>query len=113
MAIGGGERGQASVELVGVLPLLAVLCALLWQAVVAGQAVWLSGSAARAAARAAAVGGDPARAARDALPGRLERGLRVAADGAGGVHVVLGVPAVLTGGTLTTITAHGAFPGQS
>ena len=45
-------------ELVGVLPLVVIVCALLWQAVVTGQAVWLSGSAARAAARAAAVGGD-------------------------------------------------------
>ncbi len=42
MTFGGGERGQASVEFVGVLPLLVVLCGVLWQAAVAGQAVWLS-----------------------------------------------------------------------
>lgn len=39
------ESGQASVELVALLPLVVVLAALLWQAVVAGQAVWLAASA--------------------------------------------------------------------
>ena len=52
-----GQTGQASVETVALLPLVVVVGALLWQAVVAGQALWLSGAAARAAARAAAVGG--------------------------------------------------------
>ena len=98
-------------ELVGVLPLVLIVCALLWQAVVAGEAVWLSGSAARAAARAAAVGGDPSAAARGALPPRLERGLRVHTGG--GVRVVIGVPAVLGGGRLTTVTARATFPEQS
>jgi pilus assembly protein CpaE len=106
-----GERGQASVELVGVLPLIVIVCALLWQAVVAGQAVWLSGSAARAAARAAAVGADPALAARRALPPRLERGLRVRAGD--GVRVVIGIPAVLGGGTLARVAARTGFPEQS
>lgn len=108
-----GERGQASTELVAVLPLVVVVCALLWQAVVAGQAVWLSGSAARAAARAAAVGGDPLGAARGALPPRLERGLRVHRGGGPGVRVVVGVPSVFDGGTLTTVSARAAFPAQS
>ena len=98
-------------ELVGVLPLAVIVCALLWQAVVAGQAVWLSGSAARAAARAAAVGDDPVRAARGTLPPRLERGLRVRAGD--GVRVVVGVPAVVGGGTLTRVAARAAFPEQS
>jgi len=51
------EVGQASVETVALLPLVVLVGALLWQAVVAGQALWLSAAAARAAARAAAVGG--------------------------------------------------------
>jgi len=95
-------RGQATVELVALLPLLAVLAGLLWQAAVAGQAVWLAGSAARAAARAAAVGGDALAAARGVLPGRLERGLvvrRLESDE--GVRVAVGVPSVLGGGRLT------------
>src|SRR5919112_1911065 len=36
----GGELGQASVELVALLPLIAVLTGLLWQGVPTGQAVW-------------------------------------------------------------------------
>jgi hypothetical protein len=112
MSGGGGQRGQASVELVALLPVLAVVAGLLWQVVVAGQAVWLAGAAARAAARARAVGGDPAAAARGALPPRLERGLRVADAGDEGVRVVVRVPSVLTGGSLAGVTARAAFPGQ-
>ncbi len=73
------QEGQASVELVALLPLVGILVALLWQSLLAGEAVWLSGSASRAAARAEAVGADPARAARGVLPTRFERGLRVPA----------------------------------
>ncbi|MGI9097391.1 MAG: hypothetical protein ACR2H2_02665, partial [Solirubrobacteraceae bacterium] len=47
-----GERGQATVELVALLPLIAVLAGVMWQAAVAGQAVWLAGSATRADAPA-------------------------------------------------------------
>src|SRR3954469_2995310 len=72
-----GERGQASVELVALLPLLVALGFAVWQAAVAGQAMWLAGSAARAAARAEALGDDPAPAARGVLPPRLADGLRV------------------------------------
>src|SRR4051812_50141119 len=82
------EGGQASVETVALLPLVVLVGALLWQAVVAGQALWLSGAAARAAARAAAVGGDAQAAAKATLPPRLETGLRVRQAGdAGGVRV--------------------------
>jgi hypothetical protein len=37
-----GDRGQASVELVALLPLVAVLAAVMWQSVLAGQADWLA-----------------------------------------------------------------------
>jgi hypothetical protein len=67
------QAGQAAAELVAVLPLLLVLFALLAQLGVAGWALWSAGDAARAGARAAAVGGDPKRAALSALPGWLER----------------------------------------
>jgi hypothetical protein len=107
------SRGQATVELVALLPLLAILVGLLWQAAVAGQAVWLAGSAARAAARAAAVGGDPRAAAREALPGRLASGLvvhRLASDE--GVRVAVRVPSVLGGWRLTTVSARALFQDQ-
>lgn len=84
----------------------------LWQAVVAGQALWLVGSAARAAARAEAVGADPERAARAALPPTLERGLRVDRIAAGGVAVRVRIPSVLGRGALTTTTARARMEGQ-
>jgi hypothetical protein len=107
------ERGQASVELVALLPLVAVLAAVLWQSIVAGQAVWLAGSAARAAARAGAVGTDPGAAARRVLPERLERGLVVTrVDGARGVRVAIRIPAIVGGGGLGTVSARAALQDQ-
>ena len=92
------QEGQATVEFLGLLPVLALVGLLAWQAVVAGQAAWLAGSAAREAARARALGRDPAAAARRVLPGDLRHGLRVARDGDDGVRVRLTVPVVVGGG---------------
>jgi hypothetical protein len=109
-----GQQGQASVEMAALLPLVVLLGALLWQAVVAGQALWLSAGAARAAARAAAVGGDAEAAARRALPPRLEDGLRVRPVGdGGGVRVAVRVPSVLTSGSVMTVESRAAFPRQA
>ena len=92
--IGGSDRGQAAVEFLAALP-AAVLVALAgWQLALAGQAVWLSGNAARAAARAQAVGRDPAGAARSALPSYLRSGLAVDANGRR-VAVRVAVPLLL------------------
>lgn len=88
------QTGQASVELVGVLPLGVLACAVVWQLALAGHAAWSVGSAARAAARAEAVGSDPGRAARRALPGTLERELKVTPGEGGGVRVTVRIPAV-------------------
>jgi hypothetical protein len=90
----GGEAGQATVELVALLPLLVVVLAGAWQAVLAGQAAWAAGAAARAAARAHAVDTDPTRAARTHLPGSLERGLRVTAGSDGKVEVRVRIPSL-------------------
>jgi hypothetical protein len=106
------ERGQATVELVAVLPLVGLLVALLWQTLLAGEAVWLSGGAARAAARAVAVGADPVAAARAVLPVRLERGLRVRREPGGAVALVLRVPAALGDGTLASVTTRARFEAQ-
>ena len=104
--------GQAAVELVVMIPIVILLAAALWQAVVAGQAVWVSGAAARAAARAAAVGGDTEAAARRALPGALERGLHVDTDGDGKAEVQIAVPLVIGHGRLTTVSAKAHFEPQ-
>jgi len=106
------DDGQASVELVALLPLLGVLAALLWQALLAGEALWLRGTAARAAARAAAVGEDPARAARGVLPARFEAGLRVARAADGSVVVAVPVPLALGDGRLALVRATAGFEAQ-
>jgi hypothetical protein len=102
--------GQATVELLALLPALAAVAALLWQAVLAGQAVWLAQVAAGRAARAATLAPpDPAaaarRAARSALPPRLARDVRVRLDGEV-VHVRLGVPAAVGGRPVADVRAH-------
>ncbi len=107
------ERGQASVELVAVLPLIVLVAALMWQAVVTGQAVWLSGAAARAAARAVALGDDGQEAARAALPPELERGLRVRPAGDGEVAVLVRVPAVVGAWRLGTVRRSARFEPQA
>jgi hypothetical protein len=106
------QSGQASVELVALMPVLALVGMLLWQAAVAGQAVWLAGSAARAAARARAVGADPLPAARGALTPRLRSDVRVRSLADGAVAVRIGIPAVLGRGDLTTVTARARFVPQ-
>jgi type IV secretory pathway TrbD component len=88
------EGGQATVELVALLPVIAVLVAGAWQAALAGHAVWAANAAARAAARAHAVGADPRVAARSHLPRGLERGLRVTAEQGGNVRISVRIPAL-------------------
>jgi hypothetical protein len=89
------EAGQASVELVAVLPLLLLAGLVAWQLLVAGHSLWLCAGAARAAARADIVGRSAESAARSALPEALERDLSVERLGGGGVRVSVRVPAVL------------------
>ncbi|MEU5023010.1 AAA family ATPase [Streptomyces milbemycinicus] len=55
----GGDRGQVAVEFLGVLPLVLVVLAVIWQFVLLGYTYSLAGNSADKAARAgAAVGGD-------------------------------------------------------
>ena len=104
------ERGQASVELIGALPLALLAALVAWQLVLAGNALWLCAQAARVAARAEAVGRDPSTAARSALPKRLERGLVVRRRREGGVEVSLRVPLML--GQAASVSASASFGGD-
>jgi hypothetical protein len=106
----GSERGQASVELIGALPLVLLAALVAWQLALAGHALWLCAQAARVAARAEAVGRDPNAAARSALPRRLERGLVVRRRRSGGVEVELRVPLVL--GRSVGVSASSSFGGR-
>jgi len=100
------EDGQASVEVVALLPLLAVLLGIAWQLALAGDARAAVAGAARAAARAVAAGADPEAAARAHLPRRLERGLRVRAAAGGTVRVSVRVPGVVAGLRLGRVAAE-------
>lgn len=99
------EGGQASVELVALLPLLAAVILGSWQVVVGAQAWWLVGDAARAASRAVAVGSDPKLAAREALPSGWARRVRVSVPAGGAVTVRLTIPIVVGGARLADARA--------
>ena len=76
----GAEAGQASAELIAVVPLLVLVVVAAAQLTAAGWALWSAGNAARAGARAAHVGGDPERVAKGALPGPLREHAEVEED---------------------------------
>lgn len=59
----GGDRGQVALEFVGMVPLILLLVAAVWECVLIGYAFSLAGNAADEAARAGAVKGDGACAA--------------------------------------------------
>jgi hypothetical protein len=105
--------GQATVELVALLPLIAALLVALWQLALAGHATWAASAAARAAARAHAVGADPRRAARDHLPHNLERGLAVEAAEGGEVELTIRIPTLLGLPGLGRAKATARFEPQS
>jgi hypothetical protein len=91
------ERGQASIELVAALPAVLLIGAIVWQLALAGQAAWLTANAARAAARANAVGRSAGAAARSALPVSLEHDLEVKRLSSGRVRVATRIPWLLIG----------------
>jgi hypothetical protein len=106
------DPGQASVELLAVLPLLGLSLLLVAQLTLAGWTLWSAAVAARAGARADAVGGSAAMVARRALPGGLRRGARVTA--AGRVDVRVSVPRLVPGLPRFAVTASSSLaPGSA
>jgi TadE-like protein len=105
--------GQATVEFIALLPLLAALLVGLWQLALVGYAEWGASAAARAAARTAAVGGDPALAARGHLPGPLRGGVAVHVLEAGDVTVAVRIPTLPGVPRLGDAHATGHFEPQS
>lgn len=97
-------------ELVAVLPALAVCLVIAGQTVAVGWALWSAGNAARAGARAKEVGSNGESAARRALPGVLRNGAVIRSDD--GVRVRVRVPALLPGVTLPTVTAASTLDGD-
>ena len=109
----GCQQGQATVELTALLPLLVLVVLTLWQVVIFGEAAWMSGSAARSAARAQALGQDVKSAARAMLPGRLANEVQVKpSDKDGSVQVFVSVPTVFGKGHIATVHSKARFEEQ-
>lgn len=89
-----GERGQASVELLGALPVVLLVGAVLLQLLAVGYSASLAGAAAEAGALAVAGGGDARDAARAAVPG-WSRARMTVRSGDGRVRVRMRPPAPL------------------
>src|SRR4051812_42311920 len=107
----GDQRGQASVEFVAAVPGVLLVGLIAWQLALLGHAAWLSAHAARAAARADAVGKSPRRAALSALPRSLERGLEVKRSGRR-VHVRVRVPLVFRLRSHVALSARSSLGGR-
>jgi len=98
------DDGQASVELVAVVPVLLIATLVVAQLAVAGYALWSAGAAARAGARAGYVGGDAEAAARHSLPAPLRRGAQV--KDSNGLEVRVRAPALIPGIPSVPVTAR-------
>lgn len=111
-----GEAGQATLEFVALLPVLVLATLAMGQGAVAGYTQWSAAGAARAGARAQALGGDPAATVRKVLPAMLLRGHRVAAAASGArsgtVTVRLRVPSVVPGLRFGRVDAGAELPSQ-
>lgn len=92
-----GERGQASVELVGVLPVVVFLVLLVWQVGLTMVSLALTGHVADEAARAAAVG-DDVQGALSAVPSWFSRDMTVS-QGDASVRVHTDLPVLIPGFT--------------
>ncbi|MCX4527781.1 MULTISPECIES: TadE/TadG family type IV pilus assembly protein [unclassified Streptomyces] len=110
------DGGQVAIEFVGMLPLILLLVAAVWECVLIGYAFSLAGNAADEAARAGAVKGA---AACEAAAGRHIGGAwgAEAACGTSGelytATVTLQVPVLVPGlNTGLTITGHGGSPNE-
>jgi len=88
------DRGQATIELLAVLPALLLFALVAFQLLAVGYAAVRAGTAAEAGALALAAGGDARASARAALPGSARAHAKVTVD-AGSVRVCLRPPSPL------------------
>ncbi|MFB7103974.1 TadE/TadG family type IV pilus assembly protein [Streptomyces hydrogenans] len=95
-----GDRGQVAVEFTGMVPVILLTLALLWQVVLVGYTYVLAGNAADEAARAAAVDGDCDGAARRHLDGAWA-----------GAEVACGLPSGGMAIVTVTVPVPVLFPG--
>ncbi|WP_405586835.1 CpaE family protein [Streptomyces sp. NBC_01190] len=105
-----GDRGQVTLETLGMTPLILITLILVWQAVLAGYTFTLAGNAADEAARAAAVGQDARAAATRDIPGAwnvAEFSAGPTGDGQVDATVGLKVPVLFPGAIDFPLTVHG------
>ena len=109
------QAGQSSVELVALLPLIALAALMVVQVGLAAHAWGAAREAARAGARAEAVDAPAAAAARRMLGGHLARGsvVRTRADRAGREHVSVRVrvPMIVPWVPAPAVSAEAEVPG--
>jgi len=90
----GCRRGQATIEVVGLIPAMVAVGLALLQLLAVGYAMVLAGGAAEAGALARAAGADARAGAKEALPGWSRARARIAVSG-GRVEVHLRPPSPL------------------
>ncbi|MFS4097635.1 TadE family protein [Streptomyces sp. AF1A] len=112
----GGDRGQVSIEFLGMAPLIVLTLVLMWQAVLVGYAYTLAGNAADEGVRAgtAAPRGERYGVCRQAalrhLSGAWRGGASVARCGGTGyvtADVAIKVPVLFPGSVDFPVTVHG------
>ncbi len=107
------DSGQASVELLALLPALGLIAALAFQALLAGETWWLASVAAREGARASALGRDPGAAAQAAVPRSFRRArMTVSSSRDATVTVKLSIPRVVAGVSLGSATGRARMEPQ-
>ncbi|MER5311458.1 TadE/TadG family type IV pilus assembly protein [Streptomyces sp. NPDC002773] len=107
------DRGQVAIEFLGMVPLILLTFALLWQVVLVGYTYTLAGNAADEAARACAVGDDGEAAARRHIDGAWSVSGGGCGDTSGGmvhVRISVDVPVLVpgVGGLFPVVSEAGA-----
>lgn len=105
-------RGQASLELVGMLATMLIVALLVWQLLLAGWTVVSASNAARTGARVESRGGDGGKAAKAALSSPLRKHAKASVSGETTrirVRVPLVVPGLISAEAVT-ITKQASMP---
>jgi hypothetical protein len=111
-----GDRGQVTIEFLGMIPAILVTLVMVWQFVLVGYTFTLAGNAADEAARAGTAATPGARQAAceqaglDKLSGAWEGGAEVTCTTGGGYvrsSVSLKVPVLVPGAVAFPFTVHG------
>jgi pilus assembly protein CpaE len=111
--VGRRSAGQASIELIGMLPLLLLAALAGWQLLLGAFTATSAQDAARTASRAASLGQDPAAAAQRAISSYLRSGTTATIDSNGEtVTVRVKVPIVFPGLTSNSfvMSRHAQLP---